>query len=89
MPPLETPKLTREQVAMAEAISSVLLEKFLEALQSKDVADKVIGNWTQSFDTFIGRSMRRLGTFVFFGMLIAAAIKFGVLEKLTTMAGKL
>ncbi len=86
MPPTE--KLTRDQVALAEAISSLLLDKFLEALQSEQVAEKVMGNWTQSFDKFIGRSMRRLGTYVFFGILLVTAIKLGVLEKLTSIASK-
>ena len=88
MPPSETPKLTKEQLALVEAISSALLEKFLDAVQSEKVAEKVIGNWTQSLDKFIGRSMRRLGTFVFLGFLVVAAIKLGVLEKLTALAGK-
>lgn len=88
MPPSETPKLTREQVVLVEAISSALLEKILDALQSEQVTEKVIGNWTQGIDKFIGRSMRRLGTYVFFGFVLAAAIKFGVLEKITAAVGK-
>jgi hypothetical protein len=88
MHPSEDNKLSPEQLLMADAVAKAVTKSLLDILQSEQLAEKVIGGWTQSLDKFIGRSMRRLGTFVFLGFIVAAAVKFGIIEKITTAAGK-
>lgn len=74
---------------VAEYVAQAVMARVLAAIQSDEVADKVISVWGAKIDQTIGRGLRRLGFYVLMMLLGIASLKLGILEKLGNfLAGK-
>lgn len=67
---------------LAEQVAQQVMMRILDAVQSDEVAERVISTWGGNMDRIIGRALRRLGFYVLIGLVALGAAKLGLLEKL-------
>ena len=70
---------------IAEHIANTVMARILDAVQSEELADRVIDTWGAKIDRTIGRGLRRLGFYVLIGLVGIGALKFGLTEKLWSL----
>lgn len=88
MPPDHKPdehEMSDREKAFADAIARAVVDRFLHALQSEEVAGRAVGNIGAQVDRIIGRALRRLGGYVMIGLIGIGALKLGLLEKLAQL----
>ena len=66
---------------IAELTAQLVLDRLLTAVQSDDIASRVIDTWGGKIDRTIGRGLRRLGFYVLIGLIGIGAFKLGLTEK--------
>jgi hypothetical protein len=71
--------------ALAEQVAQQVMMRILDAVQSDEVAERVISTWGGNMDRIIGRALRRLGFYVLIGLVALGAAKLGLLEKLAQL----
>lgn len=71
--------------ALAERVAQKMMARLLDAVQSDDVAERVISTWGGNMDRIIGRALRRLGFYVLIGLIALGAAKLGLLDKVATL----
>lgn len=71
--------------ALAERVAQKMMQRLLEAVQSDDVAERVISTWGGNMDRIIGRALRRLGFYVLIGLIAIGGMKLGMLDKLAQL----
>ena len=70
--------------ALAEQVAQQVMNRILDAIQSDEVAERVISTWGGNMDRIIGRALRRLGFYVLIGLIAIGSLKLGLLDKLAT-----
>lgn len=70
--------------ALAEQVAQQVMTRILDAIQSDEVAERVISTWGGNMDRIIGRALRRLGFYVLIGLIAIGSLKLGLLDKLAT-----
>lgn len=78
-------EMTERDKQIAEYVAQTVMTRILSAVQSEEVADKVIDTWGAKIDRTIGRALRRLGFYVIVAVLGIASIKFGLTERLVSL----
>ena len=71
--------------ALAEAVAQAVMARILDAIQSDEVAERVISTWGGNMDRIIGRALRRLGFYVLIGLVALGGAKLGLLDKLSQL----
>lgn len=71
--------------ALAERVAQKMMARLLDAVQSDDVAERVISTWGGNMDRIIGRALRRLGFYVLIGLIALGAVKLDLLGKLGSL----
>ena len=71
--------------ALAERVAQKMMARLLDAVQSDDVAERVISTWGGNMDRIIGRALRRLGFYVLIGLIALGAVKLDLLDKLGSL----
>lgn len=71
--------------ALAEQVAQQVMMRILDAIQSDEVAERVISTWGGNMDRIIGRALRRLGFYVLIGLIALGAVKLDLLSKLGTL----
>jgi hypothetical protein len=79
----EQRQMDRDQ-ALAERVAQQVMNRLLDAVQSDEVAERVISTWGGNMDRIIGRALRRLGFYVLIGLIAIGSLKLGLLDKLAT-----
>ncbi len=74
--------------ALAEAVAQAVMARILDAIQSDEVAERVISTWGGNMDRIIGRALRRLGFYVLIGLIALAGVKLDLLGKILSLASK-
>jgi hypothetical protein len=74
--------------ALAEQVAQQVMNRILDAIQSDEVAERVISTWGGNMDRIIGRALRRLGFYVLIGLVALGAAKLGLLEKFAALVSK-
>jgi len=73
---------------VAEFVAQAVMSRILHAIQSEEVADKVLDVWGSKIDRTIGRGLRRLGVYVLIALIGIASVKLGLLEKIGSFLTK-
>lgn len=68
----------------AEAVAQAVMARFLHAIQSDEVAERVMGTWGGNLDRIIGRALRRLGFYLLIGLVALGSVKLGLTDKIIT-----
>jgi len=71
--------------ALAEQVAQQVMARILDAIQSDEVAERVISTWGGNMDRIIGRALRRLGFYVLIGLVALGGAKLGLLDKLSQL----
>jgi len=71
--------------ALAEAVAQAVMARILDAIQSDEVAERVISTWGGNMDRIIGRALRRLGFYVLIGLVALGGAKLGLLDKIASL----
>jgi hypothetical protein len=66
----------------AELVAQAVMARFLHAVQSDEVASKVMETWGGNLDRVIGRALRRLGFYLLIGLVALGSAKLGLLDKI-------
>jgi len=74
--------------ALAEAVAQAVMARILDAIQSDEVAERVISTWGGNMDRIIGRALRRLGFYVLIGLIALAGVKLDLLGKILSLASE-
>ena len=74
--------------ALAEAVAQAVMARLLDAVQSDEVAERVISTWGGNMDRILGRALRRLGFYVLIGLIALAGVKLDLLGKILSLASK-
>lgn len=73
---------------IAEFVAQAVMDRILQAIQSEEVADKVLDVWGDKIDRTIGRGLRRLGFYVLIAFIGIASMKLGLLDKIANFLTK-
>ena len=68
--------------ALAEHVAQAVMARILQAVQSDEVAERVISTWGGNIDRVIGRALRRLGLYLVIALIGIGSMKLGLLDKL-------
>jgi len=71
--------------ALAEQVAQQVMARILDAIQSDEVAERVISTWGGNMDRIIGRALRRLGFYVLIGLVALGGAKLGLLDKIASL----
>ena len=71
--------------ALAEQVAQQVMTRILDAIQSDEVAERVISTWGGNMDRIIGRALRRLGFYVLIGLVALGGAKLGLLDKIASL----
>lgn len=75
------PKMSESDRRLAEHTADIVVERIFKALQSDEIAGKVMETWGGKVDQVIGRGLRRLGLYLIMLIIGVGAMKFGLWEK--------
>lgn len=76
--------MSEQDRRIAEHIAQTVIARLIDAMQSEEVADRVLGVWGGKLDRTIGRGLRRLGFYVLVIAIGIASIKIGLWEKVAS-----
>ena len=71
--------------ALAEQVAQQVMTRILDAIQSDEVAERVISTWSGNMDRIIGRALRRLGFYVLIGLVALGGAKLELLDKIASL----
>ncbi len=81
--------MTQRDRDMAELFAQHTTARIIDALQSEDVADKVVETWAGRVQKLVGRAVLRFVFYICGIALLIGAIKAGVIDSiLSTFGGK-
>ena len=80
----EGDEMSERDRQFAEAVAQAVMARFLAAVQSDEVAERVMGTWGGNLDRIIGRALRRLGVYLVIGLIAIGSFKLGLTDKIIT-----